>query len=132
MQHSWFRPRWLNWLCRLAGRFYAPFFRISCKTFLESLKQTRSSCKSLIYWLNIFIYILLRSLWSAFVQIQNKIILVLYIYFRPQDPRGHIFLVFRITFRYSDVDLFRLHNCLEHHLVVLEDLSYLLIYHKID
>ena len=46
----------------VAGRFYAPFPRISCKTFLESLKQTRSSCKGLIYWRNNFFEILLRPL----------------------------------------------------------------------
>ena len=61
-QHSQFGPCQLHQLCCLAGRFYAPFFRISCKTFLESLKQTCSSSKALIYRRNIFIQILLRPL----------------------------------------------------------------------
>ena len=61
-QHSQFSWRGPNRLCCLAGRFYAAFPRISCKAFLESLKQTHSCCESLIYWRYNFIQMLLRLL----------------------------------------------------------------------
>ena len=50
-----FGPGGLNWLCCLAGRFYALVSRILKKIFLESLKHTRSSYEGLIYWRNTFI-----------------------------------------------------------------------------
>ena len=65
-RHCQFSRRGLNRLCCLAGKFYAPFFRISCKTFLESLKRTCSLCNGLIYWCNNFIKILLRPLWTSY------------------------------------------------------------------
>ena len=38
-----------NWLCYLAGPFHALFARISCDTFLESLKHTSFNWKIKIY-----------------------------------------------------------------------------------
>ena len=66
LMHTQFSRHGLNRLCSSASRFYATFLRISCKAFLESLKQTHSSCQCLIYWRNNSIKIFLRPLWAFF------------------------------------------------------------------
>ena len=55
-----------NRLCCLAGRFYAPFSRISTKIFLESLKHIRSPWECLIFGIWNLIQSLLSLLWCNF------------------------------------------------------------------
>ena len=55
--------RWVGWACCLAGRIYAPFYRISEKIFLESLKHTCSPCEDVISGIWNFIWYHLRALW---------------------------------------------------------------------
>ena len=57
----------LNWLCCLAGRFYAPFPMISKKAFLESLNHNRSPCEGLILGIWKFIRSHFGALWCMLI-----------------------------------------------------------------